>query len=245
MAHLALPFDITADIIFHLRGDVVTLLQSCQVCRTFLVPSRKALSAVIAFDTAIYSSGLTISPNYPYDDSKIDATHRRWNQLYAYLMSEGSIERLVWFHPQSRSGAFVESLWFMKRLQSLVLIVSEQEEIDAAFNFFKRGAIPDSLKEIYLYIDDPDGILSTYACHYYIDQTLGDTVAIYGRRDVRIVYLRRVKTLDERSVAMMKRYFPQLSSQARLSVYEEDMETFERSMRAMMRGQEIIFSPSR
>ncbi|KAG6918472.1 hypothetical protein DXG01_014099 [Tephrocybe rancida] len=424
MVQLTLPFDIIDDVVYHLRGDVDTLLQCCQVSRAFLVPSRKALFAIISFDHAVYSSAATVSPNYPYDDDKLGATNRRWNEMCAFLvadpqyilcieelwfngltwaikettfstllsrlmeseslrvlslafsvgtkegwsvlpaelseplhalfrsphlhtlrihlidrcactipvtvfaavpptlkrlsiggesifsiitgewcphqetqalevprtekviqlevleigcmhtelfrdfllspcspydlgsvravvvrtwsdphglsdilkMTEASIETLVWFHPKARDVLFVEStkLWLMKHLRSLVLIVSDEDQMEAAFSLFKRGAITDALKEICLYIDDPLGTLRTDAVCALIDQVLGDVVAIYGRRDVKIITLTTVTMLNERSAMMMKRYYPRLSKVARLYVGEEDMETFEQSIRATM-----------
>ncbi|KAG6862113.1 hypothetical protein C0995_005925 [Termitomyces sp. Mi166 len=420
-----LPADIIDDVVYHLSGDVETLLQCCQVSHAFLTPSRKALFTVIAFDRTVYSSGLTTSPDYPYDDSKLNATQKRWKLLYAFLIAnpkfifcikelwlngltwaikentfpallarlvesqnlrvlslafsvgtlegwnilptaiseplaalfrsphlhtlrihitdrcactippyafaavaptlkrlyvggesiysiisgsqcphlypenpprpmlreklvklealeigcndtprfrdfllgpyspfdlsnvkvvairgwsdpdglddiiklvEGTIESLVWFHPRARNGSFVEStkLWCMKRLRSLALIVAEQHQVDTVFKFFGRGGIPDSLQCISLYIDDNIGTLCSDSCQSSIDQKLGDLIAIFGRRDVRIVILRRIRVLDGRGLAMMKKYFPRLSKEARLTVVEEDMPTFEQNIRALI-----------
>ncbi|KAG5729342.1 hypothetical protein E4T56_gene9917 [Termitomyces sp. T112] len=424
---IQLPVDLIDEVVHHLRGDVETLSQCCQVSHAFLIPSRKALFTIIRFDRAVYSSGLTTSPDYPYDDSKLRETQKRWKLFYAFLIAnpqyiscieelwlngltwaikentfpallvrleesknlrvlslafsvgtlegwsvlpmaisepltalfrspylhtlrihitdrcactippnvfaavaptlkrlyvggesiysvisgswcphlypvdpprpilrekpvklevleigchdtprfrdfllgpyspfdlsnvkvvtirgwsdpdglsdiiklvERSIESLVWFHPRARNGSFVEStqLWSMKRLCSLTLIMAEQHHVDTVFKFLGRGAIPDSLTCITMYIDDDVGTLRSDSCQSSIDRKLGDLITIFGRRDVRIVMLRRVTMLNERSLAMMKNYFPQLSKKARLAVVEEDMLTFEKNIRALVSG---------
>ncbi|KAG5338230.1 hypothetical protein C0989_007900 [Termitomyces sp. Mn162] len=184
-----------------------------------------------------------LGPYSPFDLSNVKVVMiRGWSDPDGLSdiikLVERSIESLVWFHPRARNGSFVEStqLWSMKRLCSLTLIMAEQHHVDTVFKFLGRGAIPDSLTCITMYIDDDVGTLRSDSCQSSIDRKLGDLIAIFGRRDVRIVMLRRVTMLNERSLAMMKSYFPQLSEKARLAVVEEDMLTFEKNIRALVSG---------